>query len=149
MKAGRLGYYWIVLLLVCLSSTAISYIAQGLPALVPLFQSDLSLSRAQAGALPGTVVLHLGTNGTVRADHCDHAVNAAGNRRVIIVNLRVPRTWEPGNNQTLFECAVRNGTAYVDWYNLSAGHPDWLAPDGYHMRPAGAAAYAAAIAAVL
>jgi sugar phosphate permease len=51
VKAARLGYHWIVLLLVCLSSTAISYIAQGLPALVPLFQSDLNLSRAQAGAL--------------------------------------------------------------------------------------------------
>jgi hypothetical protein len=105
--------------------------------------------RAQAGALPGTLVLHLGTNGTVRPDHCDHVVNAAGNRRVIIVNLRVPRSWQNTNNQVLFECAVRNGTAYVDWYNLSAGHGDWLAADGFHMRPAGAAAYAAAIAAAL
>jgi hypothetical protein len=105
--------------------------------------------RSHAGALPGTVVLHLGTNGTVRPDHCDHVVSAAGNRRVIIVNLRVPRPWQDTNNQVLFDCAVRNGTAYIDWYNLSAGHGDWLAADGFHMRPAGAAAYAAAIAAAL
>ncbi len=48
---ARIGYHWIVLGLVCLSSTGISYISQGLPALVPLFQTDLDLSRAQAGAL--------------------------------------------------------------------------------------------------
>lgn len=50
-RGVRIGYHWIVLGLVCLSSTSISYIAQGLPALVPLFQTDLALSRAQAGSL--------------------------------------------------------------------------------------------------
>jgi lysophospholipase L1-like esterase len=135
--------------------------APALQAAIPGIQVDAVVSRqfheapgivtwlSQTGGLPGTLVVHLGTNGTVRPDHCDHVVNAAGNRRVIIVNLRVPRAWQDTNNQVLLACAARNGTAFVDWFTLSAGHGDWLAADGYHMRPAGAAAYAAAVAAAL
>jgi hypothetical protein len=103
--------------------------------------------RAQAGTLPGTVVVHLGTNGSVRPGDCDALMAVLGDRRVVLVNLTVPRPWEAANNQTLYQCAVRNGTAFVDWHARSAGRVDLLAPDGFHLRSVGAQEYAAAIAA--
>jgi hypothetical protein len=105
--------------------------------------------RAQAGTLPGTVVVHLGTNGSLRGDTCDALVASMGDRRVILVNLSVPRSWEAANNDALLQCAVRNGAAFVDWHSLSAGRADLLASDWVHLRPAGAQAYAAAIAAAV
>jgi len=105
--------------------------------------------KSQAGVLPGTVVVHLGTNGTVQPGTCDELMAVLGDRRVIIVDLTVPRSWETGNNITLRDCAARDGAAFVDWHAVSAGRADLLAPDGFHLNAAGAAAYAAAIAAAL
>ncbi|MEA2647023.1 MAG: hypothetical protein QOE92_2106, partial [Chloroflexota bacterium] len=34
----------------------------------------------------------------------------------------------------------------VDWYGYSEGHAEWFWSDGTHLRPEGAAAYAALIA---
>jgi len=106
-------------------------------------------SRLQAGTLPGTVVVHLGTNGSLRGDTCDAMVASLGDRRVILVNLSVPRSWEAANNDTLLQCAVRSGAAFVDWRALSAGRADLLASDWVHLRPAGAQVYANAIAAAV
>ena len=105
--------------------------------------------RAQAGSLPGRVIVHLGTNGTVTAAACDSLLANLGARRVIIVNLTVPRSWEAANNDTLAQCAARHGATLVDWHSISAGRADLLAPDGYHLQPAGAREYAAAIARAL
>ena len=65
--------------------------------------------RSQAGLLPGTVVVHLGTNGTVLPGTCDELMAVLGDRRVILVDLTVPRSWEAGNNVTLRDCAARDG----------------------------------------
>lgn len=105
--------------------------------------------KSQAGVLPGTVVVHLGTNGTVLPGTCDELMAVLANRRVVIVGLTVPRSWEAANNVTLRDCAVRNGAAFVDWHALSAGRADLLAADGFHLNAAGATAYAAAIAGAL
>jgi lysophospholipase L1-like esterase len=105
--------------------------------------------RSQAGTLPGTVVVHLGTNGTVQPGTCDDLMAVLGDRRVIIVDLTVPRSWEAGNNVTLRDCAARNGAAFVDWHAISADRTDLLAGDGFHLNSAGATAYAAAIAGAL
>jgi hypothetical protein len=37
----------------------------------------------------------------------------------------------------------------VDWARAAAGHPDWFYGDGTHLRPSGAAAYAAVLATAL
>jgi lysophospholipase L1-like esterase len=103
-------------------------------------------AHARAGQLPGTVVIHLGTNGTISGTTCDGVMRQLGNRRVVMVTLTVPRTWQDGNNATIRACAARNDAALVDWHAASAGHSDLLAPDGYHLRAAGARLYAALIA---
>jgi hypothetical protein len=103
-------------------------------------------AHARAGQLPGTVVIHLGTNGTISGATCDSVMRQLGNRRVVMVTLTVPRTWQDGNNATIQACAARNDAALVDWHAASAGHPELLAPDGYHLRAAGARLYASLIA---
>jgi len=106
-------------------------------------------AHARAGTLPATIVIHLGTNGTVVPATCDAVVHLLGKRRVVMVTLTVPRTWQDANNVTIRACAARNHAGLADWHALSAGHPELLAPDGYHLRPAGARAYASLVAAAL
>ena len=93
--------------------------------------------KSQAGVLPGTVVVHLGTNGTVLPGTCDELMAVLGDRRVVLVDLTVPRSWEAGNNVTLRDCAARDGAAFVDWHAISAGRADLLAPDGFHLNAGG------------
>ena len=67
----------------------------------------------------------------------------AGNRRVLLVNAKVERPWQDLVNERLAAAADRHSNAVlVDWHGVSESHPDWFAPDGAHLRPAGARAYA-------
>jgi hypothetical protein len=104
-----------------------------------------------SGRLRPTLVVDLGTNGTVSAAQFDALVRAAaGTRRIVVVTVRVPRSWEEQDNAVLRAGVSRTPRAVlVDWYAASAGHPEWFAPDGYHLQPAGARAYAALIAAAV
>jgi lysophospholipase L1-like esterase len=102
--------------------------------------------RKRRGKLPKNVVIHLGTNGIVRLSDCDHAVQAAGNRRVFLVNLKGPLSWRTLDNHRLRRCARRFGNAYlVNWYRYSHDHPSWFARDGIHLTSSGARAYAGLI----
>ena len=59
------------------------------------------------------------------------------------MNAKVERPWQDLVNQRLEAAADRHSNAVlVDWHQLSADHPEWFAPDGAHLRPAGARAYA-------
>ena len=104
-----------------------------------------------SGRLRPTLVVDLGTNGTVSAAQFDAMVRAAaGTRRIAVVTVRVPRPWETEVNGVLRAGVSRSrGTVLVDWYAASAGHPEWFAPDGYHLEPAGARALASLVAAAV
>ncbi len=104
---------------------------------------------AQHGLLPGTVVIHLGTNGPIAPATCDAVARQLGPRRVIFFSLTVPRSWQDANNVTLRACAGRSGAAFADWHAFSAGHREWFAADGYHLRATGARQYAALIASLI
>ena len=73
---------------------------------------------------------------------------AAGVRRVVIVNVDVPRPWEEGDNAVLAAGVARYpGVAVLaDWYSLSSDHPDWFTPNQVHLEPAGARALAGLVA---
>ena len=100
------------------------------------------------GRLPKNVVIHLGNNGIVHLSDCSHAVRAAGrNRNVLLVTLKVPRSWRALDNHRLHVCARRYANAYViDWYADSHDHPGWFARDGYHLTASGQRAYASLVA---
>ena len=93
-------------------------------------------ARIAAGWLPRNVVVHLGTNGTIRLADCKAVVVIAGPaRRVFLVTDRVPRTWMAPNNRVLRSCdaAFAAGrVVLVDWATYSAGHRTWFATDGFH-----------------
>jgi peptidoglycan/LPS O-acetylase OafA/YrhL len=72
------------------------------------------------------------------------AVKAAPQR--IVVNTAVPRPWRDANNELINEIAATYpNTVVVRWDQISEGHPEYFAPDGVHLVPAGARAYVAAI----
>jgi lysophospholipase L1-like esterase len=95
------------------------------------------------GKVPGPLIIHAGTNGTFDDGDLDRIFELAGNRRVLLVNAKVERPWEDLVNQRLEAAAERHANAVlVDWHGLAESHPEWFAPDGTHLRPAGARAYA-------
>lgn len=68
-------------------------------------------------------------------------------KRIVLVNTRVPRPWEQTVNQTLAEVAATYpNTTLVDWYDASAGKPNYFYSDGVHLNPTGALAYAKLLA---
>ena len=97
--------------------------------------------------LNSPIVFNIGNNNALtRAQVIDifEAVKAAPQR--IVVNTAVPRPWRDANNNLINEIAATYpNTVVVRWDQISEGHPEFFAPDGIHLVPAGARAYVAAI----
>jgi hypothetical protein len=115
------------------------------------FEAGIAVVQADraAGTLGNVLVVELGTNGAVTpSDFDDMMQAAAGVKRVVFVNINVPRSWEAPDNAVLAAGVARYpGVAVLaDWNALSAGHPEWFTPDQVHLQPAGAQALAALVA---
>jgi len=110
---------------------------------------DLLRAYRDAGRLGEVVVVHMGNNGTFSSGQFDQMMEVlAGVRRVVFVNLKVPRDWEGPNNSVLAEGVTRYPNAVlVDWHAASVDRPDFFWDDGIHLRPEGAQYYAELIAA--
>jgi len=106
---------------------------------------------AANGKLGQVVIVHLGNNGTVSADTVDDVLDRLGNvPKVVVVNVRVDREWQDSVDATLAARVPAHPNAVlVDWYAASDGHPEYFYDDGTHLRPAGAAQYAALIKSVV
>lgn len=95
------------------------------------------------GQLGPTVVVQVGINGTVTDDNLRSIVDAAEGRRVLIINARVPRSWQDGNNELVGDLVPELPNAgVIDWYTYSDGHRDWFLDDGVHLTETGRKAYA-------
>lgn len=94
-------------------------------------------------ALGQTVVIALGSNGTITEGQFADILNLLGpERQVVLVNTRVPKPWEGVVNQILAEVAAADPQIkLVDWYAASSGHDEYFYPDGVHLRPEGIEAY--------
>ncbi|MHC0038471.1 acyltransferase family protein [Pseudoneobacillus sp. C159] len=90
------------------------------------------------------VVIELGTNGPFPEKTITDLMNTIGKeRKVLFINVRVPRQWESIVNKRLIEAKKKHGNMIiVDWYATSANHPDYFAKDGVHLQPKGAQVYA-------
>lgn len=99
------------------------------------------------GELGNHVIIGLGTNGAFTKDQLVSLVQLIGNdRKIILVNTRVPRPWESVVNEKLKEVAdAYENVTLVDWYSASAGNKAYFEPDGVHLTKAGAEAYAALV----
>jgi peptidoglycan/LPS O-acetylase OafA/YrhL len=99
---------------------------------------------AARGELGQVVLLHLGNNGPFTAEEIDEVLAAIGpDRRVLLVNVLVPRRWEGEVNDALAAAAARHPNAVlVDWRALVTSEPGLTREDGYHLTAVGAERYA-------
>lgn len=114
--------------------------------------SAAQLIAKRAERLPSAVVVHLGTNGTLRRDDCDAVMAKAGQGRTVYwVTIAAKRSWVAGNNKAIRSCVQRyqGRAALIDWAWAAKRHPEWLYADGIHLRPSGAKAYARLVSAAL
>ncbi len=111
------------------------------------FDRGPAIVRSWAATNTGPVVVHLGSNGIVRAEDVDALVAAAGARRVVLVNVAVPRRWQQPDNTALRAAAQRHSgqVVLVDWAALVAADPSLVGKDRVHPTPAGRAALAAGV----
>ncbi|WHX98107.1 acyltransferase family protein [Neobacillus sp. DY30] len=96
-----------------------------------------------SGQLGEYVIIQLGTNGSFRKTDLINVIKGLENKKVYLINCRVPRVWESTVNHTL-EDIVNSmpNTVLVDWYSASAGHPEYFSNDGVHLTRAGGEIYA-------
>ena len=92
-------------------------------------------------------VLNLGNNNRLTSSEVEAIfLELKDQPLVIVVNTAVPRGWRDENNR-LIETVAANypNIRIVDWALKSENHPEYFAPDGVHLIPAGIAAYVSAI----
>ncbi|MFP7300387.1 acyltransferase family protein [Neobacillus niacini] len=89
------------------------------------------------------VFIQLGTNGPFVKSDLINIIKSLEDKKVYLVNCRVPRAWETIVNETLEE-VVKSvpHTVLVDWYHVSEGHPEYFAQDGVHLTKKGGETYA-------
>ena len=104
----------------------------------------------KANATDSTVIFNLGNNNKLTSDQVMAVFEEVKNQpRIIVVNTAVPRGWRDENNALIAQYAALYGATVVDWASISMGHPEYFAPDGVHLVPAGVRAYVDAITATL
>ena len=104
----------------------------------------------KANAADSTVIFNLGNNNKLTSDQVLAVFEEVKNQpKIIVVNTAVPRGWRDENNALIAQYAALYGATVIDWAAISAGHPEYFAPDGVHLVPAGVRAYVDAITATL
>ncbi|MCL6452939.1 MAG: acyltransferase family protein [Alicyclobacillus sp.] len=113
-----------------------------------MYQAPTVIQGLEAkGELGHIVILELGTNGPFTQSQLESLLRSLGNRQIVLVNTRVPRSWQNVVNQT--DAAVAAdlpNVTLVNWYAASANENGYFAPDGVHLNPAGAEVYARLVA---
>lgn len=105
------------------------------------------LIQDQSQALDLPIIFNLGNNNALSRELVEQIFEAIkGQPQIIVVNTAVPRPWRDGNNQIINEVAAKYPQAdVIDWNAISSGRPEYFAPDGVHLVPAGVNAYVSAI----
>jgi hypothetical protein len=100
------------------------------------------------GALPGLVVVALGTNGSVTTGQIDQLLGLLGPNRILA--LVTPHHGNYAYVPGLYRAAAQQYPGRIevlDWDGISARHPEWFAPDGIHLgSTAGVNAFASLVA---
>ena len=92
-----------------------------------------------SGQLSDTVVVHMGTNGVITQGHMDAIMDILKDRkRVVFVNLKVPRRWEQIDNDVLASNVSKYpNMVLIDWHSIGNAHPEYFYEDGIHLNPTG------------
>jgi len=101
------------------------------------------------GTLPDTVIVQIGENGPIWSADVERLREVLkGVRRVVFINVRVPRSWQPQVNATLEDAVKHWPQAQIaDWYGASGDSA--LLYDQAHPDPAGQKVYARVVARAL
>jgi peptidoglycan/LPS O-acetylase OafA/YrhL len=111
----------------------------------PELLSVIVHDKSQAADAP--VILDLGNNNALTREETIAIFEAVKDQpQIIVVNTAVPRPWREGNNALINEIASQYPrVTIIDWNSISEGHPEYFAPDGVHLVPAGVDVYVAEI----
>jgi peptidoglycan/LPS O-acetylase OafA/YrhL len=111
------------------------------PELLDVMKRDI----AQAGDSP--VIFNLGNNGLLQEEVVREIFELVKSQSsIIVVNTAVPRPWRDSNNSLLSQVASQYpNVRVIDWNSVSEGRPEYFAPDGVHLVPAGVEAYVSEI----
>ena len=104
--------------------------------------------RSDAAQVPNApVIFNLGNNNLLVREQIVAIFEIVKKQpEIIVINSAVPRPWREPNNALIEEVAAQYPQVQiVDWNSLSADRPDYFAPDGVHLVPAGVSAYVDAI----
>lgn len=97
------------------------------------------------GKVHNTVVIALGTNGTLYDSIVEQTLSLIGDDHSIFwVNTYCPTCeWQDSNNAYLQQVAQNHSNVtIIDWYSLIKDHPEWLWDDGIHPNDEGSVQYA-------
>lgn len=94
--------------------------------------------------LGDTVVIHMGTNGIVTEHDLKPILDRLQDRkRVVVVNVRVPRAWMNPTNTMITSIATQYpNVRLADWNTAAKGHRGYFGPDGVHLTQTGAQVFA-------
>ncbi len=94
------------------------------------------------------VVIELGANGTISESHLRALVELIGSdRKIVFVNVQVPRSWCEGDNATLASVVPEYTNAIIaDWYGASIHNSEYFYKDGVHPNNTGSPILAKLIA---
>ncbi|UHA74689.1 acyltransferase family protein [Paenibacillus sp. 481] len=103
------------------------------------------------GELGEYIIIALGTNGVFNQKQLEAQMNSLQDvKHIILVNTRMPERWESEVNDKLVEVAqAYPNVTLFDWYAASQNQDAYFEPDGTHLRPQGARAYASKLAAMV
>ena len=104
--------------------------------------------RSDAAQVPNApVIFNLGNNNLLVREQVVAIFEIVKNQpEIIVINSAVPRPWRDPNNSLIAEIAAQYPQVQiVDWNSISTNRPDYFAPDGVHLVPAGVSAYVEAI----
>jgi hypothetical protein len=103
--------------------------------------------RKSKGLLSDTVIIHLGNNSPINANQIEALLNLLSDtKRIIFVNLKLPRNYESSNNQLLHEAGAKKANIHlIDWRSNSMKAKNVFGSDGIHLTHQGAKLYASLI----
>lgn len=101
--------------------------------------------------LGNDVVIHMGSNGAIaRGDLEPILQDLSDHRRVVVVNVKVPRKWMKQSNEMINELVpLYPNVRLADWATTAQGKRKYFAPDGVHLTKSGGRALAELIQATL
>ena len=104
---------------------------------------DIYAAYRDDGVVGDVVVFALGTNGYVVEEQTDALMDEVGSdKKVWFVNTRSTTEFMDASNQALADCCAKYDNAeLIDWYSLSADHPEYFDGDGTHLTDEAAQIY--------